>query len=1460
MKTDKVFLFSLLVLATSALAAPVSVDTVKLAAGSWALSDAALGVQHGSSVRDAAAYDVDGKPGFYAVALEGGGTLFLAADDEMGPVIAFTESSNPDLSHGSYLRMMLEKDIAARRGIISVSAASQSVKSVASPGASAVSPVPAVSPAKRLWSALVPSQTATNPKLTMASATPRGTDAISDMRVEPMVKSQWSQTTAGGGKCYNYYTPDNDPCGCTATAAAQIMRYYSYPDHPLPAITNACGVDGVTTSLASVGDSRIYDWASMKLVPKSFATETEREAIGRLTYDIGVAVYSSYTASGTGADPQSLGELYQDAYDYASGVMYWNETGWDKGIGGLHTREMRNKIIYANLDAGRPVQLAIYFSGHSVVCDGYGFVTIGDVETEFAHINMGWAGTDDMWYNIPEIDAASSGAHVGDSGTVFEYMGGAQFNIHPTETGDILSGRVVDDGDPVSGATVTAYAAGSSVPLASTTTDAHGIYSFALPGNAAYDIGAASPDGKKSGSADGVYLQATVEDVGGAFTHNVTKESCVGNSWGNDIDIVVPHVRIVGDKAYSNLNAALAAASEMDNPVVEVFGPARLKAPVTITTNIAIRTVPAPSADYPSPTFADCAVSIDEDAITAAGWAIQVADGVRVAFSNVVFATEAAEFPYVNVMAGGQASFAGKIGVGTVAASTDDAFVLSGAVDPVGAGLSVSYPAAAVRFSKFGVYECSAADAASSAPLIFDALDPTLVGSVGGGSDLVWDRVSINPAIAIAYATNDTIGATYYLSIDMLFEDYTNGAEVVFLRDCPASMFTNEVTVTKSATIRSEGPAPFAVTVGKNAGFVVQGDGAELVLTNVVFRRPESSSVNFATVRDGASLALADGAAIADMSLAGAACSVYAESGTVTMLDGSAITNCVATRSATCKSAGVYLEGVGCSFNFMGGLITGCEAGNKSGGGAAYAERNAEVILSGSATAYGNKAYTNVRNIYVPGYDRLVLAGGLAGGDVGVYCYGGTAKGKSFATVSNAVASADAELSCVHFRNDYNSNLFAKLSDDGATLVWDEEPPGPKPVADDPAVAEARLVAGSSTAAYATISNAFEAAGQYDAKIELLKNASLSNSIEVASSVVLDGCGFTLSRSGDFSILVATNTALVATNIVFAGGTGAGRILDVVGGSLRLESGTEIRNVTGSERTMVAPVVVWDGSLVMNPGVRISDCANNYRATPGGALTAGAIAVTGPDASAELLGGTITGCVGSKAGGVTVANGAEVRVCGDLKIRGNKLISGEDSNLVVHDRSRLVLAGFLDGRVGYTEGIYGDTNVFGTVDAAFLASSTPSNLVVSARRFVHDVTDATGKVATNGTEAVLAWSSSVGGSTTVTNVVDGVATVYDVVIVAVDDDEPDIVECAPFAFAAIEEVTPGKWKLTLKPGTEHCLYTLKCSSDLKTWTAVGAPKELSADDISGKALEFFLEVDDSDGKKFWKVEGANGYK
>ena len=605
MKANKALLLSILAFAYCAGATPVSVDTARLAAGSWALSDASLGVPHGTTVGDATPYDVDGTVGFYSISLDGGGTVFLAADDEIDPILAFTAATNVDLTGESPLLNLLTRDVRMRRGLLEAPQAKASSSALlAASGTSASSAWAAgVSAegerAKKLWEAFTSAAAASPEKpsggrvLLGATASPRETLASSDIRVEPILTTKWSQTTdKAGRKCYNYYTPNNYPCGCVATATGQILNRWKYPTEELPQFSNSCVVDNVTTTLDSSGPPRVYNWDAMVDRPGLSTSEASRQAIGALLSDLGISFGADYSEEGTGAFEWDVPRPVREHFKYASAYTYSGRTAL-----ALHTAPVRQRAILANLDAKRPVELYIMSNragGHAVVADGYGYVTIAGEEVEFTHVNMGWAGTDDMWYNLPVVQTKEAGSQGGQTGGyTFESLSGVTFNIHPTETGDLLTGRIIDDGDPVEGATVSVYAVGGTDPIASTTSDARGIYSFTLPGGTSYDVRASLTEGSKTktGSADDVFLKATKVTAADYTTY---KDDDIGNSWGNDIDIAIPYVRVVaGDETslYNNLDAALNVAAEMDDPVVEVFGPVKLRKPVTITTNMTIRVV-----------------------------------------------------------------------------------------------------------------------------------------------------------------------------------------------------------------------------------------------------------------------------------------------------------------------------------------------------------------------------------------------------------------------------------------------------------------------------------------------------------------------------------------------------------------------------------------------------------------------------------------------------------------------------------------------------------------------------------------------------------------------------------------------------------------------------------------------------------------------------------------------------
>lgn len=602
----------------------VSQSEVEGAASVWAGAGSALGVSLGSNVESVREHVVANGCSFYVVKLSGG-SVIMTSDTSLDPVVAFSSSGNLDLSGDSPLFKLLCKDIAARVAIAGGAAgAPQALRAAAAPASSASSKAPGSS-ASSLWSFLLRRASAGSAPSRRLSASEKPLPSISDVRVAPMVKSKWSQADGGGGHCYNYCTPNHLLCGCTATAMSQIMRYFEFPKTPVAACTYECVVDKETVSLTMQGGT--YDWGKMTLVPGSGGVpEANRREIGKLTSDTGIALMSSYSAAVTTADPEDIAVAFRDAFGYPDAINYFNTSGWNTGEGGLHTRLLRDRIIYANLDAGQPVQFSIYgypaghvgekayFAGHSVVADGYGFMTVGGVETEYVHVNMGWAGTDDMWYNIPEIDAASSGAHTGDSGYDFLYLGGAVFNISTNGTGlAILSGRVTDgDGAAVAGARVGTFDEGG-VRVGDAETSESGVYFFKLPGGSRYSVAAATPDGRRAAELDAGVLRATT-GMDGKYV--VTDSSKVGNSWGNDMtleDAVGYYVDAAGrtnaaariDSLVERYAAQLAAGELGESPRMVLRRGGALTRPVPVVNGLAIsgNGVSIDLADAPATVF-----------------------------------------------------------------------------------------------------------------------------------------------------------------------------------------------------------------------------------------------------------------------------------------------------------------------------------------------------------------------------------------------------------------------------------------------------------------------------------------------------------------------------------------------------------------------------------------------------------------------------------------------------------------------------------------------------------------------------------------------------------------------------------------------------------------------------------------------------------------------------------------
>ena len=450
--------------AVTAAAESISLPQAKTAVANWLKTTPALGCPVGGSITDARTCTVAGKT-FHVVKLDSG-FVVTSADTGLEPVIAFSDGVDLVERSDNPLWALLCEDFAGR---------------VPEPSPSGTVASAATTSNASKWAQLLSGSSARATR--SGGVATLGLSSVSDLRIAPLLQSKWGQEKNSmygnqGSLCFNYYTPNNYVCGCVATAMAQIMRYHRYPASAT-AVAKRCAVNGVQQSFAMMGGT--YDYDNMKLIPEAYsgcswyaggATETQRKAIGKLTYDCGVAMQMDWGSNGSSSGGAAANGPLKAVFGYANAKTTTYTVG-------LSTETYRSKVIYPNLDAGYPVMVGV--AGHMVVADGYGYSN----NTLYTHINLGWSGYDDAWYNLPTIVGAQSGY----SSSVVQSV---VYNIFPDKTGEIVSGRVLSPaGVPAANVTVTIRrTTGGTTQTA--TTDSHGIFAFIVPGGRVYTVTAST--------------------------------------------------------------------------------------------------------------------------------------------------------------------------------------------------------------------------------------------------------------------------------------------------------------------------------------------------------------------------------------------------------------------------------------------------------------------------------------------------------------------------------------------------------------------------------------------------------------------------------------------------------------------------------------------------------------------------------------------------------------------------------------------------------------------------------------------------------------------------------------------------------------------------------------------------------------------------------------------------------
>ena len=209
-------------------------------------------------------------------------------------------------------------------------------------------------------------------------------------KVDALITSQWGQDApysywcpTGYGEICEDYTPDVVHCcvGCVATALAQIVRYYRFPDH-------AAGTANFLIGNKEASDSfdATFDWDNMlDTYPEGQYTEAQGRAVALLSYVCGLVSWMNYATNESGSSNLAAVAGAQNYFGYskdASTVVRsdYSEPDWMDMV--YNELSHRRPLYYQGVHLNFNPSTGLVAAGHSFVIDGYN-------ELGMVHVNWG---------------------------------------------------------------------------------------------------------------------------------------------------------------------------------------------------------------------------------------------------------------------------------------------------------------------------------------------------------------------------------------------------------------------------------------------------------------------------------------------------------------------------------------------------------------------------------------------------------------------------------------------------------------------------------------------------------------------------------------------------------------------------------------------------------------------------------------------------------------------------------------------------------------------------------------------------------------------------------------------------------------------------------------------------------------------------------------------------------------
>lgn len=240
--------------------------------------------------------------------------------------------------------------------------------------------------------------------------------------IAPMVTAVWSQ-----GAPYNTMLPalssgTNASVGCVATAMAQVMHYWKWPQRPRMSIP-AYVTETLHFSMPALAPVD-FNWDAMQV---TYLTDDlnspEAKAVAQLSLYCAQSVQMDYQDDGSSASTSDIPMAMFLYFSYSPTAKYlqrrfYTTSQWETMV--LNELAEKRPVIYR----GRKLT-----GGHAFICDGY------DGNGMF-HFNWGWHGKSNGYFllNVLNPDLQGTGSASGTYGYILDQ--GIVAGLQPGQDGD----------------------------------------------------------------------------------------------------------------------------------------------------------------------------------------------------------------------------------------------------------------------------------------------------------------------------------------------------------------------------------------------------------------------------------------------------------------------------------------------------------------------------------------------------------------------------------------------------------------------------------------------------------------------------------------------------------------------------------------------------------------------------------------------------------------------------------------------------------------------------------------------------------------------------------------------------------------------------------------------------------------------------------------------------------------